>query len=108
MWNSLGSCYRHWNNQFNVLVVFSHKFNDIFFLLVIQRPFYTLLSPHILTTILYVGLSQSLSGLQVVQNAAMRFLTVSKKTESITPALASLHWLPMKYRIDFMILLLFF
>ena len=55
---------------------------------------------------LYFGLSQSsLSCLQLVQNAAARLLTGTRKHESITPILFKLHWLPVKFRIDFKILL---
>ncbi len=55
---------------------------------------------------LYIGLPQStLSRLQMVQNAAARFLTGTKKRDHITPVLASLHWLPIKLRVDFEVLL---
>lgn len=58
---------------------------------------------------LYVGLDQSsLHRLQLVQNSASRLLTGTKKREHITPVLASLHWLPVRFRIDFKILLLVF
>jgi hypothetical protein len=46
--------------------------------------------------------------LQLVQNAAARLLFGKRKYESITPTLISLHWLPVKYRIDFKILLFVF
>ncbi len=55
---------------------------------------------------LYIGLPQSTpSRLQMVQNAAARFLTGTKKRDHITPVLASLHWLPIKLRVDFKVLL---
>lgn len=55
---------------------------------------------------LYVGISQSLiSRLQLVQNAAARLLTGIKKREHITPVLKRLHWLPVKYRIQYKVLL---
>ncbi len=55
---------------------------------------------------LYIGLPQStLSRLQMVQNAAARFLTGTKKRDHITPVLASLHWLPIQLRVDFKVLL---
>ena len=58
---------------------------------------------------LYLGICQSsLSRLQLVQNAAARLLTGTKKRESITPVLASLHWLPVKYRVEFKVLLFVF
>ncbi len=40
---------------------------------------------------------------QVVQNAAARLLTGTKKRDHIYPILASLHRLPLKFRIDFKI-----
>ncbi len=43
---------------------------------------------------------------QVVQNAAARVLTRSRKYDHITPILQSLHWLPIKFRISYKILLL--
>lgn len=55
---------------------------------------------------LYIGLPQStLSRLQMVQNSAARLLTGTRKRDHISPVLASLHWLPIKFRIDFKILL---
>ena len=58
---------------------------------------------------LYYGLDcASLRRLQLVQNAAARLLTGIKKSDHITPILISLHWLPVKYRIDFKILLFAF
>ena len=55
---------------------------------------------------LYFGLSQaSLSRLQLVQNAAARLLTRTRKYESITPILFKLYWLPVTFRIDLKILL---
>uniref|UniRef100_A0A3P9J789 Reverse transcriptase domain-containing protein n=1 Tax=Oryzias latipes TaxID=8090 RepID=A0A3P9J789_ORYLA len=47
-----------------------------------------------------------LNRLQLVQNTAARLLTGSDKRAHITPILSSLHWLPIKWRIDFKILVL--
>ena len=47
-----------------------------------------------------------LSKLQHVQNAAARLISFSRKHEHITPVLFNLHWLPIKYRIAFKILLI--
>ncbi len=44
--------------------------------------------------------------LQLIQNAAARILTRTRKYEHITPVLRSLHWLPVTFRIDFNVLLL--
>ena len=46
--------------------------------------------------------------LQRVQNAAARLLMSSKKYDHITPILINLHWLPVRYRINFKILFLTF
>ena len=47
-----------------------------------------------------------LQNLQYLQNSAARLLSGTKKYEHITPILKSLHWLPVRYRIDFKILLM--
>uniref|UniRef100_A0A3B4GUP3 Meiosis 1 associated protein n=1 Tax=Pundamilia nyererei TaxID=303518 RepID=A0A3B4GUP3_9CICH len=52
--------------------------------------------------------SALLHRLQTVQNAAARILTRTGKFACITPVLADLHWLLIKYRIQFKILLLTF
>ena len=44
----------------------------------------------------------------MVQNAAARLLTGTKKYDHVTPILASLHWLPIHFRIQFKILLFVF
>ena len=46
--------------------------------------------------------------LQRIQNAAARLIFQESKFCHITPLLQSLHWLPVKYRIDFKILLMTF
>ena len=51
---------------------------------------------------------KTISRLQLVQNAAARLLTKTKKHDHITPILATLHWLPVVFRVDFKILLLAF
>ena len=45
---------------------------------------------------------------QLVQNTAACFWTKTNRRAHITPSLASLHWLPIKFRIDFKILLITF
>ena len=50
----------------------------------------------------------SLKPLQLIQNAAARILTRIKRFEHITPVLASLHWLPITFRVDFKVLLITF
>ena len=57
--------------------------------------------------VLYSGLpASSTNSLQLVQNAAARILTRTKKFDHISPVLASLHWLPIHARADFKVLLL--
>ena len=56
---------------------------------------------------LFAGLpKQSVGRLQLIQNAAARVLTRTRKFEHITPILKSLHWLPVQHRISFKILLM--
>ncbi|XP_076844395.1 uncharacterized protein LOC143489331 [Brachyhypopomus gauderio] len=50
--------------------------------------------------------NRNLNKLQIVQNAAARVLTRTRKFQHISPVLSALHWLPVKFRIDFKILLL--
>lgn len=58
---------------------------------------------------LYVGVTQScLSRPLLVQNVAARFLTGTSRRQHITPALYSLYWLPVSFRVDFKILLFVF
>lgn len=58
---------------------------------------------------LFTFLNKSaLNCLQMVQNAAARLLTGSGRRAHINPILSSLHWLPIKFRIDFKILVLTF
>ena len=58
---------------------------------------------------LLYGLSESsLENLQHVQNAAVRLVTLSHKRVHVTPLLFELHWLPIKQRIKYKILLLTF
>ena len=58
---------------------------------------------------MYFGASQKeLARLQLVQNAAARLLTGTKKFDRITPVLRTLHWLPVHLRIRFKILVFTF
>ncbi len=45
--------------------------------------------------------------LQLIQNAAARILTRTRKSEHITPVLMSLHWLPVTFRIDLVLFLVY-
>lgn len=56
---------------------------------------------------LLAGLPKShIAPLQRIQNIAARLVTCTKRSEHITPALHSLHWLPIYQRICFKVLLL--
>ncbi len=44
--------------------------------------------------------------LQMVQNAAVRVLTRTRKYDHISPVMSTLHWIHAKHRIDFKILLI--
>ncbi|RXN31585.1 RNA-directed DNA polymerase from mobile element jockey-like protein [Labeo rohita] len=58
---------------------------------------------------LYTGLNQSLlNRLQLVQNAAARLLSNTSKRSHISPVLRSLHWLPVRFRVEFKILMFVF
>ena len=59
-------------------------------------------------SILFGVNSYLLDKLQHVQNAAARLITRTRKFDHITPVLKELHWLPIRKRIDFKILLLVF
>ena len=56
---------------------------------------------------LLYGLPEStLNLLQRTQNTGARIITRSRKSTHITPVLQFLHWLPVRYRIDYKIILL--
>ncbi|GAA6093889.1 uncharacterized protein LOC116685831, partial [Tachysurus ichikawai] len=58
---------------------------------------------------LYTGLNQSLlNRLQMVQNAAARLLSKTSKRSHITPVLHSLHWLPVRFRVEYKVLMFVF
>ena len=44
--------------------------------------------------------------LQMMQNAAARLLSGTRKLQHISPILAALHWLPIRFRIDFKVLMM--
>ena len=58
--------------------------------------------------LLYNLPSSQLTKLQKLQNSAARLVTRSNKYSHITPVLEALHWLPVRERIIFKILLLVF
>ena len=56
--------------------------------------------------ILYGLPDAQLQKLQLVQNSAARLVTGTRRREHITPVLFALHWLPIRQRIQFKLLLL--
>ena len=63
----------------------------------------------IIVTVYYNSIPDTrISQLQRIKNACARLLCGMKKYSHITPVLFSLHWLPVKYRIQFKILLLIY
>ena len=58
--------------------------------------------------LLYKLPSNVISSLQRVQNSAARLVCKVKWHEHITPVLRKLHWLPLKQRTEYKILLLFY
>ena len=59
-------------------------------------------------SLLYGIPNNQLHRLQLVQNTAARLVTLTKKRFHITPVLIDLHWLPVKQRIDYKILVFTF
>ena len=59
-------------------------------------------------SVLYSVSGQLLRKLQMVQNAAARVVTRSRKFDQITPVLNELHWLPMVQRVRFKLALIVF
>ncbi|XP_060124758.1 uncharacterized protein LOC132591228 [Zootoca vivipara] len=58
---------------------------------------------------LYVGLPLKVTRkLQLIQNAAARLVTGSGRRDHITPVLKDLHWLPVRFRAQFKVLVLTF
>ena len=57
-------------------------------------------------SVLYGASAGSLRRLQMVQNSAARILTCTRRRDHITPILQDLHWLPVRYRIQYKALLL--
>ena len=63
---------------------------------------------HILYSILFGLPNTELQKLQRVQNTAARRICNTNKFDHITPILVKLHWLPVRHRINFKILLITF
>src|SRR5208282_2901232 len=52
-------------------------------------------------SVLYGTTTANITKLQCVQNTLARVVTNTRRAEHIHPVLASLHWLPVNYRIDY-------
>ncbi len=59
-------------------------------------------------SILYGLPDKELNKLQRIQNAAARLVSLAKKRDHITPVMFQLHWLPVRQRITFKLLLIAF
>ena len=59
-------------------------------------------------SLLYGLPNTEISKLQRVNNAAARTVTFSSKFSHVTPVLCELHWLPVRFRISFKMLLIVF
>ena len=98
--NIVRTCNYHIRN-----IAFIRKYLD-------QDSLRTVISNHILSRLdycnmLYYGLSKTLQKkLQRVQNSAARLITRTRERERITPALIELHWLPIKARMEYKIIVL--
>jgi len=57
-------------------------------------------------SLLYGVSDYNINRLQRIQNCAARIITNTKKYDHITPVLRNLHWLPVRYRIQYKILLI--
>ena len=56
--------------------------------------------------ILYGSSSMNIDKLQRVQNTLARLVSKTHRRDHITPVLADLHWLPVRYKIEYKIALL--
>ena len=59
-------------------------------------------------SLLYGANKGDIRKLQLCQNSAARVITLTRKSEHITPELKQLHWLPVNRRIEYKILLFTF
>ena len=59
-------------------------------------------SPLVYANALYAGMSSTnFDKVQRVQNTLARVVTLTAKSDHITPTLERLHWLPIRYRVDY-------
>ena len=72
-----------------------------------ETPIHAFVSSHVdyCNSFLYGLPAYQLNKLQRVQNAAARLIFLESKYCHVRPLLYNMHWLPVKFRIDFKILL---
>lgn len=90
------TCFNHFKNLSRTRSMLSFKDCEIIVLAFVS-------SRHDMVSCLS---NKSLSRLQLVQNASAKLLTGTSRREHLSPIFASLHWLPVRFRIDFNILLI--
>ena len=96
------TCFFHLRNIAKIKSIVSHSdLEKIIHALVSSRIDY---SNSVLTSLN----KSSIDRLQLIQNSAARLLTRSSRRCHITPVLASLHWLPVAFRVQFKVLTLTF
>ncbi|CAH3043696.1 unnamed protein product, partial [Porites lobata] len=72
------------------------------------NPYFKNIRADYCNSLLYDLLEYQLDKLQRVQNMCARLICNESKYCHITPLLVDLHWLPVKFRIEFKILLIVF
>ena len=85
--------------HFYVIALYKLKYYYYYYALVMSRVDYG--------NALLFGLPEmQLHTLQMIQNSAARLVTGTHGRDHITPVLFKLHWLPVRYRIEFKLLVL--
>ena len=74
--------------------------------IILLKIFLSLVNDSITETAYCTVSDHLLTQLQRVQNSAARLVTKTKRREHITPALIGLHWLPVRQRIEYKLLVL--
>lgn len=96
------SCFRHLRNISKIRSIITFKYRET-----IQHAFISSRLDHC-NSLFTCQNQKSIDPLQTVHNSAARLLTRTKKCDHISAILASLHWLPVCFKIDFKISLITF